>query len=185
MMPRLFIDERTVLRPMLDSDASALYSVIDDNRARLRHWLPWLDGTRSHEDLRAFRSRMTAQEAEGMGLARVIQRDNALCGVIAFNHIDGLNRRAELGYWLGREYEGRGLCRRGSSLLIAHAFAELGLNRIAIAAAVGNRRSRALAERLGFTLEGVLRQAEWLYDHYVDHAVYGLLRAEWQQAASS
>jgi ribosomal-protein-serine acetyltransferase len=181
MMPRFLIDERTVLRPILDTDASALFALIEDNRTRLRQWLPWLDGTRSKEDLRAFRSRVFAQENEGLGMARLIERDHMACGVVAFNQIDTLNRKAELGYWLDRQHEGRGLCRQACSRLIGYAFGELSLNRVAIAAAVGNRRSRALAERLGFTLEGVVREAEWLYDHYVDHASYGLLRCEWTE----
>jgi ribosomal-protein-serine acetyltransferase len=71
------------------------------------------------------------------------------------------------------------VCRRACAGLIAYAFDDLQLNRIAIAAALENRKSRALAERLGFTFEGVRREAEWLYDHYVDHALYGLLRREW------
>jgi ribosomal-protein-serine acetyltransferase len=181
MMPRFLIDERTVLRPIVDTDAAAIYAVVEENRARLREWLPWLDGTRSKEDLRAFRSRVFAQESEGLGMARLIERDHAVCGVIGFNHIDTLNRKAEIGYWLDRQHEGHGLCRKACSRLIDYAFDDLGLNRVSLAAAVGNRRSRALAERLGFTLEGVLREAEWLYDHYVDHAMYGLLRREWKK----
>ena len=46
--------------------------------------------------------------------------------------------------------------------------------------ATENEKSRALPERFGFTEEGILRQAEWLYDHYVDHIVYRLLREEWE-----
>ncbi len=65
--------------------------------------------------------------------------------------------------------------------LIQYGFEELGLNRIQIKVAVENKKSRALPERLGFTQEGIIRQAEWLYDHYVDHVMYGLLADEWNK----
>jgi ribosomal-protein-serine acetyltransferase len=57
---------------------------------------------------------------------------------------------------------------------------DLGLNRVEIRAAEFNTRSRAIPERLGFTQEGIIRQAEWLYDYYVDHVVYGMLSEEWK-----
>lgn len=62
--------------------------------------------------------------------------------------------------------------------LINRAFGELDLHRVMILCATENRRSRAIPERLGFTLEGVAREAEWLYDHFVDLAIYGLLRTD-------
>ena len=64
--------------------------------------------------------------------------------------------------------------------LIEHAFTDLQLNRVVITCATGNHRSQAIPERLGFCREGTLRETEWLYDHYVDHFVYGLLRSEWR-----
>jgi len=64
--------------------------------------------------------------------------------------------------------------------LIDHAFGAWELHRVMIQAGVGNARSRAVAERLGFTLEGVLREAErYLDGRYIDLAVYGLLASEW------
>jgi ribosomal-protein-serine acetyltransferase len=65
--------------------------------------------------------------------------------------------------------------------LLRHGFRTLKLNRIEIRAGVRNRRSRAIPERLGFRHEGTLRQAEWLADRFVDHAVYGLLVGEWRR----
>lgn len=168
-----------MLRPLTELDDVPLYLTIDGNRAHLRRFLPWLDSMRSPSDIEAFRARTSAQEREGSGLVRVIEHSRALSGIVGFNSIDAFNRRAELGYWIDRTVEGRGICRKACTLLIHYAFEDLDLNRISIAAAVENRRSRALAERLGFTLEGVRREAEWLYDHYVDHAMYGLLRREW------
>jgi len=64
--------------------------------------------------------------------------------------------------------------------IIEYAFKDLQLNRIEIRAGIHNRQSRAVPERLGFVNEGTARQAEWIYDHYIDHAIYGLLRSEWK-----
>lgn len=180
MFRRFFIDERTVLRPIAEPDVVPLFEAVDRNRAHLRRFLPWLDSTRGPADIDAFRVRTLAQERDGIGLTRMIEHAAAISGIVGFNHIDLFNRRAELGYWIDRTLEGRGICRQACSVLIHYAFEELDLNRIAIAAAVDNRRSRALAERLGFTQEGVRREAEWLYDHFVDHAMYSLLRREWR-----
>jgi len=179
MLRRFYIDELTTLRPLTEQDDVPLYLAVDRNRAHLRRFLPWLDSMRAPSDIQSFRGRTSSQEREGAGLVRVLDHAGGLSGVVGFNCIDQFNRRAELGYWVDRGIEGRGLCRRACTQLIRYAFEELDLNRISIAAAVENRRSRALAERMGFSLEGVRREAEWLYDHYVDHAMYGLLRREW------
>jgi ribosomal-protein-serine acetyltransferase len=66
--------------------------------------------------------------------------------------------------------------------VINYIFNELELNRVEIRAAVLNKKSRAIPERLGFTQEGIIRSAEWLYDHFVDHVVYGMLRDEWSNS---
>jgi ribosomal-protein-serine acetyltransferase len=55
------------------------------------------------------------------------------------------------------------------------------MHKVEIRAASGNKKSRAVPERLGFKQEGCIRQAEYLYDHYVDHVVYGMLDLEWAQ----
>src|SRR3712207_9579419 len=62
------------------------------------------------------------------------------------------------------------------------SFLELGLNRVGIACAVENEKSCAIPERLGFRNEGVQRQAEWLYDRFVDHVGYAVLASEWRGA---
>lgn len=70
---------------------------------------------------------------------------------------------------------------RVAKALTDYAFTELQLNKIEIRAAVGNKKSRSIPERLGFVNEGCIRRAEWLYDHYVDHVVYGVLADEWNE----
>jgi ribosomal-protein-serine acetyltransferase len=62
-----------------------------------------------------------------------------------------------------------------------HAFEEHHVQKVEISCAADNTRSRAVAERLGFTLEGTLRRAGWFHDRYVDGVWYGLLLSEWQE----
>lgn len=168
------------LRPLLLRDARALFTQVDANRARLRRWLPWPDATQSPADTRAFILRMRAQVRTGTGLSFGVWWRNRLVGVAGFNWIDGTHHSAAIGYWLAEEAQGHGLMTAAVSALLRHGFRKLQLNRIEIRAGVRNRRSRAIPERLGFRREGTLRQAEWVNDRFVDHAVYGLLASAWK-----
>ena len=68
--------------------------------------------------------------------------------------------------------------------LINYGFTTLKLNRIVIACATANHRSRAIPLRLGFIHEGVARDAEWLYNQFGDHDIYALLVGEWNKSAT-
>ena len=89
------------------------------------------------------------------------------------------NRSTSIGYWLGERYRGSGVMTKSCKAFVEYAFRELNINRVEIRCAEKNLRSRAIPERLGFVNEGMIREAEWLYDHYVDHVVYGILAREW------
>jgi ribosomal-protein-serine acetyltransferase len=102
-------------------------------------------------------------------------------GVAGFNSINWSNKTAYIGYWLGEGFQGNGIMTKVAKALTDYAFIELGLNKVEIRAAVENKKSRSIPERLGFKNEGCIRQAEWLYDHYVDHVVYGILADEWDR----
>jgi ribosomal-protein-serine acetyltransferase len=172
----LRIDAHTSLRSVAESDAEPLFALVDANRGHLREWLPWLDQNTRVEHTRDFIRRSADGEKLGTSLICVIERDGALCGVAGFNWIDRPNRACGIGYWLAESCQGSGLMTGGCRALIRYARDVLDLNRVEIRAAVGNHKSRAIPERLGFSTDGVLRDAEWLYDHYVDHVIYTQLR---------
>ena len=95
--------------------------------------------------------------------------------------MDWDNGKAEMGYWLRERFLKKGIVTRSARCLIGRAFRNLGLNRISLRIAVGNSESRKVAERLGFTLEGVERDAErFPGGHFVDAEVFGLLEREWR-----
>lgn len=166
------------LRPLAAADAEELFALTDANRERLREWLPWLDATRSPSDTLAYAEAMQQQAAERRSFQFAVLVDERIAGMVGLHEIDWPNRCGAIGYWLGASYAGRGLMTRAVDALAGIAFGELGLNCVEIRAAVGNTRSRAIPERLGFREEGVQREREWLYDHFVDLASYSLLARE-------
>lgn len=168
------VDEGLELELLAPRHAEPLFALIDANRCHLRRWHPWVDATRTVADSRAFVDSMQRQHADNGVFQTAILQDAQLVGVLGYNQIDHANRWATLGYWLAEKTQGQGIVTRTARVYIAHAFSKLALHRLEIRCASSNERSRAVAERLGFTLEGVLRDREWLYDRFVDHAIYGL-----------
>jgi ribosomal-protein-serine acetyltransferase len=89
-----------------------------------------------------------------------------------------------VGYWIGEQFQNRGIITRSCRALIQHAFDELEINRMEICAAVGNNRSQAIPIRLGFAREGIRVHGERLYDRYVDLVVFGLTKSMWRLRAA-
>lgn len=176
------IDENVSLRLIEMNDANMVFELTDKSREYLKEWLPWLDFTMKVEDTKAFIQGCLKGYAESKSLNAVILFNGEIAGVAGFNNINWSNKTAYIGYWLGEEYQGNGIMTKVAKALTNYAFHHLFLNKVEIRAAMGNRKSRSIPERLGFVHEGIIRQAEWLYDHYVDHAVYGVLAAEWKEA---
>jgi len=167
------------LASLSEADAEALSQLIELNRARLRLWLPWLDASTCVEHTREFIKGTVKRAEASAGFVCGIWFRGSIVGVVGHNSVDKANRISYPGYWLSQTHTGQGIMSCAVSALIRHAFAELDLNRIDIRVAVGNHKSQAIPDRLGFVREGVIHQAEWLYDRFVDHTVYGLLRSAW------
>lgn len=168
------------LRFLEESDADEMYSLIDANRTHLRQWLPFVDAVRSADDSLSFIRAARKQWADNQGTHYGIFYQGKLAGLIGYHFVDWNNRFTSIGYWLGEPYQGKGLMTASVRVLIDQAFLLWKLNRVEIRVATENRKSQAIPERLGFSKEGVLRQNEWLYDHFVDHIVYSRLASEWQ-----
>ncbi|PAV28446.1 RimJ/RimL family protein N-acetyltransferase [Virgibacillus profundi] len=173
------IDEVLELRQLHISDAEELFQITDGSREYLREWLPWVDTTTTVEDSRGFIEHSQRSFEAKKGITCGVFYKRKLVGTAGFNSFDWANKIGYIGYWLSEDYQGLGIMTKVSAALTDYAFSELSLNKVDIRAAYENKKSRAIPERLGFTEEGKIRQAEWLYDHYVDHIVYGMLVREW------
>ena len=163
-----------------EKHADEMFALIEANRESLRRWLPWVDTTRTPEDTRMFIARATDQFYGDNGIHCAIFYRGSLVGVVGCVKLDLGNRTCEIGYWLGEPYRGLGLMTRACERILAYVFDTMLLNRAEIRCAVDNEKSKAIPIRLGFKKEGVLRQAAWLNDRFIDLAVYSLLADEWQ-----
>jgi ribosomal-protein-serine acetyltransferase len=169
------------LRPLAPSDAAELYALVDSNRTRLSRWMPWaagqtLDGTAQ------FILQTIDQERARDGFQRAVIVDGAIAGVAGFHRLDRENLSTSIGYWLGAEYEGRGLMTDAVRALLDHAFDVWGMHRVELRVAPDNARSLALAARLGFREEGLLREAERFGDEHRDLLMHSLLVTERQRS---
>jgi ribosomal-protein-serine acetyltransferase len=171
------LSDNLLLRDLEPEDAGELYELVDSNRHHLAEWMPW---ARDQDLARTERFLRTVAEKRDRGeaLEGAIVIDGRIAGCAGFPIVDPVARSAVIGYWIAEEHQGHGLVTRAVSALIDHAFGELGLHRLEISAATDNVRSRAIPERLGFTQEGVLREAEEVAGRRQDLAVYGLLARE-------
>lgn len=175
------IDEELALKLIHINDTDEIFQLTDQSRAYLREWLPWLDGTTKPEDTLAFIQSSIKGYSENNSLTTVILFKGKKVGIAGFNSIDWTNKIAYIGYWLGKDFQGKGIMTRVAKALTDYAFQELKLNKVEIRAAVNNKKSRSVPERLNYVEEGRIRQVEWLDDHYVDHVVYGILKEEWEK----
>ena len=175
----LAVEPDFVIRSFEAGDAESLFALIDRHRSFLRTWLPWLDMTRAVEDTRMFIEGTLQQLAVNNGFQAGLWNQGRFGGGLGYHRIDWLNRATSLGYWWGEEFQGRGMMTKACRAMVSYAFDRYHLHRVEIRCAEGNVKSRAIPERLGFRPEGKIREAEWLYDHFVDHMVYGMLAPDW------
>ncbi|WP_376791923.1 GNAT family N-acetyltransferase [Thermoflexus sp.] len=170
------------LRLLERHHAESLFALTDRNRDHLRPWLPWVDRVRDVVDSLAFIEEGLMRFARGSGYELGIWREGALIGVIGVHGIDRANASTSIGYWLDAGHQGRGIMTRAVTAVLDDLFLDRGLHRVEIRVAPENHRSRAIPERLGFRMEGVLREAERHSDRWGDLVVYAILDREWKAA---
>jgi ribosomal-protein-serine acetyltransferase len=172
------------LEETTEADAGEAFAVVTDERERLREWLPWVDGTTELSIEREFLRGVERANAVGAGLSATIRCDGDFCGFAGLR-IKETRHTAEIGYWLSCRFEGRGLMLRSVAAMFEAGFETLGMRRLELLAATDNVRSRAIAERLGMTFEGVRREAEQLASGFVDLAMYAVLARDWPGAEAA
>ncbi len=177
-LPEL-IGERVILRRFRTDDLDDLYAVHSDAEV-MRYWSfpAWTELSQARERLANAMAGHDSQRLLCWALAE--RSDDRLIGGVTLFAIDRAQGRAEIGYSLRSDRWGRGLAREALQLALAHAFDTLGLRRVEADIDPRNTASCALAERLGFVREGLLREHWHVAGELQDSAMYGLLARDWR-----
>ncbi len=166
------------IRPFEPWQADAFADHIAANRDHLAPWLPWATSITDTAGARAFLQNYADGQAAGTRYLYSIWLDGVLVGGCLFRVFDVRTRTCEVGVWLAPEAEGRGIVTRACQAMIRWAVQERGMNRIEWRCVPHNKRSIAVAERLGMTRDGVLRQAFPFNGKLLDAEVWSLLADE-------
>ena len=147
------------------------FEIIDSQRTYFSKWLPWV-ANYSQDDADSFVSRSLHGYAEGKSLTCSIFYHGEIVGNISFNTINHDLKKVEIGYWLSQDYQGKGIMTRAVKAMLAIAKNELDVELAVIKASEGNLPSRAIPERLGFSFDGIIKNAERVNSKILDHAIY-------------
>jgi ribosomal-protein-serine acetyltransferase len=172
----IIVDKDIRLKIVGIEDAESIFNTINRERKYLEEWLPFVEDTRDISYTKAFIEHSTA--AISSNYTFTISYHNHFAGVIGFKDTDFNNKKTEIGYWLSESFQHKGIITRSCKALINYAFDKMDMNRIQIKAAEENQKSRNVAERLGFTCEGIERDGELHSRGFVDLVIYSLLKAE-------
>ncbi len=171
--PPILETERLRLEPLADGDAALLFPLMADAEV-MAYWdVPELDDPDLVADV-------VSGQVEAMAAGRAVYwairrlADGGFVGACDLSEIDRRQRRAEVGFMLGRDSWGRGYALEAMRAVAAYAAAS-GLRRLIARTHLGNRRSDSLLEKLGFGSEGLLRGHVLRAGERRDCQLFGLL----------
>jgi ribosomal-protein-serine acetyltransferase len=179
-MFELRVNEKVSLKLRDESHAEESFDLIIRN-PHLSEWMVWYDKVRTVRDaLDNIVANIEDWELKTDYHLGIFFEDK-MVGMISLHAINYVVNKAAIGYWLAKDHEGKGIITDSVKALIDLAFDELNLNKIEIGAGVTNQKSRIIPEKLGFKLEGTLRENIKINEKYIDMAIYGLLKKEYKQ----
>lgn len=174
-----FLSDRLVLRMPTVEDAPAVNRAVRESFPLLQQWVDWATHLPTLEETVSLLERAHSDYLNGTAFSFTasLREDGHFVGLPAFLNIDWSVPMLEIGYWLHAGYGGRGLMTEAVGTLVELGFNNLAMRRIEIRTDPRNIASAAIPERLGFILEGVLRnQKRDPQGQLRDTAIYALTR---------
>jgi RimJ/RimL family protein N-acetyltransferase len=170
-------DGRITIRPYQFSDIDELLAASRESTREVYPWLEWCKPSYSVQDTEAwirYQQEMWAARSEYNFI--IIDTDTrAILGGIGLNHIQPIDRLANLGYWVRTGQTGKGIATAAVRLVAGFAFKETTLLRLEIVVNVANHASQRVAEKAGAHKEGILRNRIFMHGASHDAVLYSLI----------
>lgn len=184
LTPTIRRSDHFLLKPFERRDALALVEAVRSSIPELEQWLPWVHAGYGRADAHAYirESQRSWKEGKAYDLAiRRPEEPRRHLGNVSVWYLSKSFHTGEIGYWVRSDETGSGIATEVTSRIMAVAFDEMHLHRVILRIAIGNRASERVAEKLGFTREGVLREEIKVRGRWLDHSVWGLLEHEYRK----
>lgn len=169
---------RLLVRELLVDDAERVAEIFADRQAQL-----WLPVPRDYDVAAGYAwcsdlavDRRDRGDGDHLGLVR--RADDQLVGCLWIKNADSTDRVAELAFAIAAECRGFGMAAEALDAVALSLLLEYGFARVQLRIAAGNRAARGVAQKAGFTFEGVLRNAGRLYNGRVDLEMWSLVLAD-------
>jgi RimJ/RimL family protein N-acetyltransferase len=177
-------NQQVTIRRYDSVDVPLLFEAARESSAEVSVWLPWCHRDYSMEESLEWVLRSGRQWDDGREFHFGIFDcpSGALVGGVGLNELKPEHRLANLGYWVRSAWTGRGVATAAARLATQFGFEELLLDRIEILAALGNKGSQRVAQKLGALREGVLRNRLVIHGKAHDAVVFSLIGSEWKRS---
>ncbi|MPZ53679.1 MAG: GNAT family N-acetyltransferase [Acidimicrobiia bacterium] len=185
MPPEPIQTERLLLRRFNRRDVGTLHRSVEASLPELQQWLPWARPDYNRGDAAAYiRDSISAwkdDKAYDYSVRWKTEPDRHI-GNVSIWALTRIGHIGEIGYWVHSGETGRGVITEACRAMVEVGFTNLHLHKINLRIAAGNTASERVADKLGFTRDGVLREELRLGGRWVDHTIYSLLIHEWRQS---
>ncbi len=153
-LPNLIEGERILLIKRSLDQATELFSLIDQNREHLEAWMPWAKKTKTQKDTEEYLRNAIKEwnEAQLIDFSIYLKQGNSLIGSAGLHTLRWETKTCEVGYWLGKKFEGQGYVSEAVQLLEGLAVS-LGFHRLYLSCDSQNLKSVSVAERNRYQLE--------------------------------
>ncbi|WP_223702134.1 GNAT family N-acetyltransferase [Sutcliffiella deserti] len=177
--PSEFTTDRLVIRMPMPGDGAAVHQAITHSLAELKPWMPFANKDQTVEDVEANIRESYVQflKREDLRLLVFLKETGEFVASSGLHRIDWDVPKFEIGYWIDTRHSGKGYITEAVDGIGRFAFEKLQANRVEIRCDSKNGKSRAVAERNGYTLEGILQNDDRGVDGELrDTCVYAKVR---------
>ena len=182
MLSTSITDGVVILRPFRADDAAQVYEAVHESLTDIKPWMSWAYDGYSMDDVDGFikMSRAGWEAKTQYGFAIVDAQSGDILGSCGLNHIHPVYHLCNLGYWVRSSRHGEGIAGRAALLAARYGFEHGGIIRAEIVMAVGNEKSRRVAEKIGAHYEGILLNRMVIGNVIVDAHMYSIIPQDFE-----
>lgn len=170
------IEENLKMELLIGKDSDELFKLIEKNRSYLGAWLPWVETTISVRDVKLFIKSALIDFSDNNNIHYKIVQNGNIIGIIGAFLTYSNTGTYEIAYWIDKDFSNRGIVTKCTEEIIAVCYEYFPVRKIEIKCAVENLSSNAIPRKLGFLLEGTIRNSLKIGNNYFSYNIYGLMK---------